>query len=66
MDITLLLLFRAELALEIYARLSAYEQDIVKCASVLGKVFARSMLEMMIPNHQSLKTATGNLYNTQT
>ncbi|XP_031780174.1 adenylate cyclase type 10-like isoform X2 [Nasonia vitripennis] len=47
-----------ELALEIYARLSAYEQDIVECASVLGKVFARSMLEMIIPNHQSLRTAT--------
>ncbi|OXU27559.1 hypothetical protein TSAR_016895 [Trichomalopsis sarcophagae] len=47
-----------ELALEIYARLSAYEQDIVECASVLGKVFARSMLEMIIPNHQSLRTTT--------
>jgi hypothetical protein len=50
----------AALAMEIYTRLGIHEQDIVKCAAVLGKVFPRSLLESMNPNHQPLRMATGN------
>ncbi|KAJ8669599.1 hypothetical protein QAD02_000858 [Eretmocerus hayati] len=42
---------------ELFSRLSGYEQDIVCCASVVGKVFSRSMIETMIRNHSPMKTS---------
>ncbi|XP_018349261.1 PREDICTED: adenylate cyclase type 10-like [Trachymyrmex septentrionalis] len=47
-----------ELRSEIYERMNPYEQDFIKCAATLGKVFKRSMVENVMLNTIPLHTST--------
>ncbi|CAB0041188.1 unnamed protein product [Trichogramma brassicae] len=49
------------LAVKIFSTLPAYEQDLVKCAALIGRIFYRSTLEAIVPRHDPLKTASGKL-----
>ncbi|XP_011871981.1 PREDICTED: adenylate cyclase type 10-like [Vollenhovia emeryi] len=45
-----------ELMSEIYDRMNPYEQDFIKCAATLGRVFKRSMIENAMKNPVPLHT----------
>lgn len=45
-----------ELLSEVYERMNPYEQNFIKCAATLGKVFKRSLIENVIVNSISLHT----------
>ncbi|KYN20825.1 Adenylate cyclase type 10 [Trachymyrmex cornetzi] len=45
-----------QLRSEIYDRMNSYEQDFIKCAATLGKVFKRSMVENVMLNTIPLHT----------
>ncbi|KYN34311.1 Adenylate cyclase type 10 [Trachymyrmex septentrionalis] len=45
-----------QLRSEIYERMNPYEQDFIKCAATLGKVFKRSMVENVMLNTIPLHT----------
>ncbi|XP_071636745.1 adenylate cyclase type 10-like [Temnothorax longispinosus] len=45
-----------ELMSEIYDRMNPYEQDFIKCAATLGRVFKRSMIENVMINSIPLHT----------
>lgn len=45
--------------LNTYKKLSTYEQGLLKCAAVLGIIFTRQMLRMMIPNFSNFHTTKG-------
>lgn len=51
-----------ELMSEIYDRMNPYEQDFIKCAATLGRVFKRSMIENVMINSIPLHT-TRSEYN---
>ncbi|KAG5312188.1 ADCYA cyclase, partial [Acromyrmex insinuator] len=48
--------FSLELRNEIYNRMNPYEQDFIKCAATLGRVFKRSMIENVMLNAIPLHT----------
>lgn len=45
-----------ELMSESYNRMNPYEQDFIKCAATLGRVFKRSMLENVMVNSIPIHT----------
>lgn len=47
---------------EIYDRMNPYEQEFIKCAATLGRVFKRSMIENVMLNTIPLHTAKSEYY----
>lgn len=47
------------LILKTFDTLTPYEQQLLKCSSVLGEVFLREMLLCVYPSENVFKTATG-------
>nr|XP_031835890.1 adenylate cyclase type 10-like [Nomia melanderi] len=48
------------LRIDIYNRMNSYEQDFVKCAATLGRIFARNMIGNLMINAAPLYTSKGN------